>query len=263
MRFRIRDSFALVLALLLAAHGGTAEAASPLAVHVQNNHLVDADGNVVRLRGVQASGQILPEGQDVFETYLPSAAEAQASPPKLFSSSHVTKIGSGGPGTGLMPTDVWPETSGTGLMPTDVWPETSGTGLMPTDVWPETSGTGLMPTDVWPETSGTGLMPTDVWPETSGTGLMPSDVWPNKLARIVSQLVTSLVRSGRTPLSDISEVVGLRAQTDDVLGFVSVGSTFERSVASPDAFRSQDHARRYTFSSLLSAHNMDSVSKAV
>jgi hypothetical protein len=49
-------AIAFVLTLLLAPCCGTGEAAAPLAVHVQNNHLVDPSGNVLRLHGVNRSG---------------------------------------------------------------------------------------------------------------------------------------------------------------------------------------------------------------
>jgi endoglucanase len=48
--------FTTLLSLLLAAFGGIGAAASPLAVHVQGNHLVDANGKIVRLRGVNRAG---------------------------------------------------------------------------------------------------------------------------------------------------------------------------------------------------------------
>ena len=55
MKLRARDAF-IALTILMAADYRISEAASPLAVHVQNNHLVDANGNVFRLLGVNRSG---------------------------------------------------------------------------------------------------------------------------------------------------------------------------------------------------------------
>jgi hypothetical protein len=49
-------AFAIALTLLQAPFCGTGEGASPLAVHVQDNHLVDANGNVLRLLGINRSG---------------------------------------------------------------------------------------------------------------------------------------------------------------------------------------------------------------
>jgi hypothetical protein len=56
MKPRGRYAIAFIFTLLLAPCCGTSEAAAPLAVHVQSNHLVDESGNVLRLLGINRSG---------------------------------------------------------------------------------------------------------------------------------------------------------------------------------------------------------------
>jgi hypothetical protein len=77
VEFRVRDAF-VVVALLVALCCGTSSAASPLAVHVQNNQLVDANGNVLRLRGVNRSGSeyMCVGGSAVFDGPVDAAAIA-------------------------------------------------------------------------------------------------------------------------------------------------------------------------------------------
>src|SRR5438105_4262851 len=56
MTLLFRNACAVIFDLVLVVYSTPGEAASPLAVHVQNNQLVDADGNVLRLLGVNRSG---------------------------------------------------------------------------------------------------------------------------------------------------------------------------------------------------------------
>src|SRR5215472_14799538 len=76
LRERRSPAFAIVLTLFLAVHHGNSEAASALAVHVQDNHLVDANGNVLRLRGVNRSGSeyMCVGGSAVFDGPVDAAA---------------------------------------------------------------------------------------------------------------------------------------------------------------------------------------------
>jgi Cellulase (glycosyl hydrolase family 5)/FG-GAP-like repeat len=69
---------ALICALYFAPWCETSEAASPLAAHVQNNHLVDANGNVLRLLGVDRSGSeyMCVAGAGVFDGPVDAAAIA-------------------------------------------------------------------------------------------------------------------------------------------------------------------------------------------
>jgi hypothetical protein len=71
-------ALAIVLTLFLAPCCGTSEAASPLAVHVQNNRLVDASGNVLRLLGINRSGSeyMCVGGWSVFDGPVDSTAIA-------------------------------------------------------------------------------------------------------------------------------------------------------------------------------------------
>ena len=73
-----RYAFAVVLMLLLPCSFETSEAASAFAVHVQNNHLVDADGNVLRLLGISRSGSeyMCVGGYSVFDGPVDAAAIA-------------------------------------------------------------------------------------------------------------------------------------------------------------------------------------------
>jgi endoglucanase len=56
VKLRVSATLVIVFTMLLPLCCGTSEAASALAVHVQNNHLVDANGNLLRLYGVNRSG---------------------------------------------------------------------------------------------------------------------------------------------------------------------------------------------------------------
>jgi hypothetical protein len=69
---------AFVCAACFASWCETSEAASPLAVHVQNNHLVDANGNFLRLYGVDRSGSeyMCVSGAGVFDGPVDAAAIA-------------------------------------------------------------------------------------------------------------------------------------------------------------------------------------------
>jgi hypothetical protein len=73
-----RYAIAFVLMLLLAPCCGTSEAAAPLALHVQGNHLVDASGNFLRLHGVNRSGSeyMCVGGYSVFDGPVDTAAIA-------------------------------------------------------------------------------------------------------------------------------------------------------------------------------------------
>src|SRR5262249_61819189 len=75
-------AFGLLLAALLAAYHDASEAASPLAVHVVNNHLVDANGNVLRLLGVNRSGAeyMCVGGSAVFDGPVDAASLAAIKP---------------------------------------------------------------------------------------------------------------------------------------------------------------------------------------
>src|ERR1700675_4466075 len=78
MKSRGRYAIAFVLTLLLAPCCGTSEAATPLAVHVQGNHLVDASGNFLRLLGINRSGSeyMCVGGSSVFDGPVDAAAIA-------------------------------------------------------------------------------------------------------------------------------------------------------------------------------------------
>jgi hypothetical protein len=69
---------AILVALSLAPHCAPAKAASPLAVHVQNNHLVDANGNLLRLLGVDRAGSeyMCVSGSAVFDGPVDATAIA-------------------------------------------------------------------------------------------------------------------------------------------------------------------------------------------
>jgi hypothetical protein len=69
---------ALICALGFASSCETSEAASPLVAHVQNNHLVDGNGNVLRLLGVDRSGSeyMCVAGAGVFDGPVDAAAIA-------------------------------------------------------------------------------------------------------------------------------------------------------------------------------------------
>jgi hypothetical protein len=70
--------FAIVLTLLLASCCDACKADSPLAVHVQGNHLVDASGNTLRLLGIERSGAEYEclNGSSVFDGPVDTAAIA-------------------------------------------------------------------------------------------------------------------------------------------------------------------------------------------
>jgi hypothetical protein len=69
---------AFICAACFASWCETSEAASPLAVHVQDNHLVDANGNFLRLYGVDRSGSefMCVAGAGVFDGPVDAAAIA-------------------------------------------------------------------------------------------------------------------------------------------------------------------------------------------
>jgi hypothetical protein len=73
-----RNILAIFLALSLAPYSATSKAASPLSVQVQGNQLVDANGNVLRLLGVDRSGSEYEcvSGDGIFDGPVDSTAIA-------------------------------------------------------------------------------------------------------------------------------------------------------------------------------------------
>jgi hypothetical protein len=71
-----RNILAIFLALSLAPYSATSKAASPLSVQVQGNQLVDANGNVLRLLGVDRSGSEYEcvSGDGIFDGPVDSTA---------------------------------------------------------------------------------------------------------------------------------------------------------------------------------------------
>lgn len=69
---------ALICTGCLAPCCGTSQAASPLVAHVQDNHLVDASGNILRLLGVNRSGSeyVCLGGSGVFDGPVDATAIA-------------------------------------------------------------------------------------------------------------------------------------------------------------------------------------------